>query len=78
MKIDNPKYFKITIEDVNFQTINGKEIIVNWTGYGKIFIPFYGWTPIVRRTRPAVYMWQFKKKAILVDVREYLRQNFKR
>ena len=70
--ISNPKDFKITIEDSKFIEKNGKKYFTEWTGYGKIKIPFGEWITINRGTRKAKFRMPMKGIARDIDISKYL------
>jgi hypothetical protein len=69
--ISKPSNFKkVTIE--NFKK-NENGTYSDWTGYGKILIPYVGWIPINRGTRKAKFTWLVKGVLRQLDISEYLR-----
>ena len=76
MKIDKLNHFKLTIENVSYETINDKVVISDWTGYGLILVPYVGWKTFNRGTRKPIFVWMVGRRVYQVDVTQYLINQF--
>ena len=73
MKIDDPKYFKLKIEDVKYRrNEDGTYSFSEWTGYGPIIVPFNHKVYLNRGTRKPKFTMKYGKKVLWIDLNKYL------
>ena len=77
MKIDDPKYFNLKIEDMKYRrNDDGTLSFTVWTGYGPIQIPFGKTVFLKRDTRlPKFTMMYGKTRVLHIDVTKYLKNH---
>jgi hypothetical protein len=74
VKIEDPKYFKLKIEDVKYRrNDDGTLSFWEWTGYGPVIIPFGHTIYLNRGTRKPKFTMAYGKTRVLeIDLTKYL------